>query len=171
MSLGGVHQHTMGSDWPGLYQTLDQKLAHVTNLHVVAHVTQTTNTTQDRDITLLYKVEPGVSDQSFGIHVAELANFPENVVKLAKRKADELEDFGGDDKESEPQISKETTEEGIRIVEELLRAWTSDKDGDDVVMSDDLSPEAQLEELKRCVDEFRPRIETNEWLQSLLTSF
>lgn len=148
---------------------LDQELPHVKNLHVVAHVSDAGKVTQDRDITLLYKVEPGVSDQSFGIHVAQLANFPENVVKLAKRKADELEDFGSTE-QFEPAALPEVTEEGIQIVEELLRVWASNADGDDVIMSDDLAPAAQLQGLKDCVEGFRPRIENNAWLQSMLTS-
>ncbi|KAL4078153.1 muts domain V-domain-containing protein [Scleroderma yunnanense] len=148
---------------------LDQQISHVKNLHVVAHVGQEDGS-QERDITLLYKVQPGVSDQSFGIHVAKLANFPENVVKLAKRKADELEDFVvGQD--SQPQHSDEVTEEGIRIVEELLRKWSqsTSTDGEDVVM-EDISPEAQLDELRRCVEDFQPRIKRNAWVQSLITS-
>ncbi|KAG1902378.1 DNA mismatch repair protein [Suillus fuscotomentosus] len=126
---------------------------------------------REKDITLLYKVEPGVSDQSFGIHVAQLANFPENVVKLAKRKADELEDFATG-QQSEPEHSDEITEEGIQIIEELLKKWASESSADDEdVMMDDVSHEAQLAELRRCVEEFRPRIEQNAWVQSLLTSF
>lgn len=84
---------------------LDQSLSHVKNLHVRAEITPRTSgnglngdtaaVKRENDITLLYQVQDGVCDQSFGIHVAELANFPEKVVQLAKRKAEELEDFGG----------------------------------------------------------------------------
>jgi hypothetical protein len=77
---------------------LDQSLPHVQNLHVRAQVTPRGADgviSKENDITLLYQVKDGVCDQSFGIHVAELANFPEEVVRLAKRKAEELEDFGG----------------------------------------------------------------------------
>lgn len=72
------------------------------------------------------------------------------------------------------QISKEVTEEGIQVMEEFLRTWSSrgpQDDGEDVVMAnDDQDPEAQVQELKTCLEQFRPRIENNRWLQSVLTS-
>ena len=49
------------------------------NLHVMAHVEEKSDSITGRDIVMLYKVQPGISDQSFGIHVAELAKFPEEV--------------------------------------------------------------------------------------------
>lgn len=76
-----------------------------------------------------------------------------------------------ENKEMASDISQKVTEEGVQIMEELLAAWSSStQDGEDTIMADDLSPEAQLEELKKCVAEFQPRIQSNEWLRSVITA-
>ncbi|PWZ03787.1 putative DNA mismatch repair protein MSH2 [Testicularia cyperi] len=160
--------------------------AHVKNLHVVAHVEQREGgTRQDRDITLLYKVEPGISDQSLGINVAELANFPPSVIALAKRKAEELEDYEEDE---EPSLlnsfPEEVTKEGAALIEEFMRTWASRSaeltsrnksaavpDGEPSSKRARHDHDAQLEELKKTVEEFRPRVEANPWAAKVLASF
>lgn len=66
---------------------LAAKYDRVSNLHVVAEVGA-----GDSDITLMYKVEPGVLNQLFGIHVAEVVQFPAKIINMAKRKAEELQE-------------------------------------------------------------------------------
>lgn len=63
---------------------LERHIPTVRNLHVQALA-------QEGTMTLLYKIASGRCDRSFGIHVAEMAQFPPSVVKLAQHKADQLE--------------------------------------------------------------------------------
>lgn len=139
----------------------------VENLHVLAHVGEVDNRLametshnplstngkagdefQSPSITLLYKVEPGISDQSFGIHVAEVVKFPPKVIRMAKRKAFELEDFERDEEGSstseleilslpssqdgngplkkpktKPQFSETEIHEGSELLKQVLKAW------------------------------------------------
>lgn len=121
---------------------LVETFPQVQNLHVVAHIGEASSLTlsaaeeetaasenknknnRDRkEVTLLYKVEPGVCDQSFGIHVAELVHFPAKVVNMAKRKADELEDFSTKHDEAAVRHSIEDVEDGNRLLKEMLVKW------------------------------------------------
>lgn len=199
--------------------TLSEQIPHVTNLHVMAHVEEKSDSITGRDIVMLYKVKPGVSDQSFGIHVAELAKFPDEVrvvvfltrgigphsnrffgqvVRLAKRKADELEETieenlpeGGseDHPMKQTKFTNEEIAEGTELVAEMLKAWAEKK-------VDDLSPEMlagtqdsavdngesdeakqsalnakikkEMTLLKQCFEEFRPRLEQSPWAMTAL---
>ncbi|KAK4462563.1 putative DNA mismatch repair protein msh-2 [Cladorrhinum samala] len=112
---------------------LADQYKQVQNLHVTAHITGSdADDKAKREVTLLYKVEPGICDQSFGIHVAELVRFPDKVVRMAKRKADELEDFTTKHDEGGLGVkySKEDVEEGSALLKELLVKWKDEmKDG------------------------------------------
>ena len=116
----------------------------VQNLHVVAHIGDATDKDR-REVTLLYKVEEGVCDQSFGIHVAELVRFPEKVVNMAKRKADELEDFSTKHETSAIKHCKEDVEEGSALLKEMLVQWKKETEGRG------MSTEDQVDKMKELV--------------------
>ena len=182
------------------------------NLHVVAHVSDD-SADRSQDITLLYKVESGVCDQSFGIHVAQLANFPENVVKVRKRfNAGEFVltephslqkgkptssrnltrvcsflatqhhvflhkiPYTDQTDPATEDIPQEVAEEGMQIVEDMLRVWSSrtappqdamDVDGEGA----EFDADAELAALRSCFEEFKPKTEGNKWVQAMLQAF
>ncbi|CAL7946134.1 unnamed protein product [Xylocopa violacea] len=102
---------------------LEEELCAVKNQHVTALV-------NDNKLTLLYKVKPGICDQSFGIHVAKMANFPEDVIEFAKHKQAELEDYqdsvfeGSDSPQKKQKIIKEAE---VLIAEFIEKCRNLDK--------------------------------------------
>ena len=78
LCLFATHFHEM--------TTMEKELPNVKNLYVSALA-------EGDKLTMLYKVLEGVIDRSYGIHVAEMLKFPEEVLKEARALADQLENF------------------------------------------------------------------------------
>ena len=123
-SLFATHFHELTA--------LAESYPQVRNLHVTAHISgigKDVAPDAKREVTLLYKVEPGICDQSFGIHVAELVRFPDKVVRMAKRKADELEDFSSKHEELAVNCTGEDVEQGSEMLKAVLVKWKDEVKG------------------------------------------
>ena len=147
---------------------LNETYPQVQNLHVVAHIGDAEDTamtgddqsSRRREVTLLYKVVPGISDQSFGIHVAELVRFPPKVVNMAKRKADELEDFSGKKDGVQVVASQEEVEEGTKMLKEILKKWNEQ------VEAEQLGTDERVQRMKDLVAE-NESLRANAFFKSL----
>ncbi|KAK0673709.1 putative DNA mismatch repair protein msh-2 [Cercophora samala] len=148
---------------------LAEKYAQVRNLHVTAHITSDNGQddgdekARKREVTLLYKLAPGICDQSFGIHVAELVRFPEKVVRMAKRKADELEDFTSKHEAGGVGYSKGDVEEGSALLKDVLVKWK-----DQVRDGGGLTKQEMVERLRELVRS-DARLEANPFFKSVKT--
>ena len=83
-------------------------MTSVVNLKVTAEINET-------GVVLLYKVEEGITDQSFGLNVAELAKFPRSVIELAEKKIKLLK------------LTEEFSKEEIEAGNEKLKAGIFDE--------------------------------------------
>ena len=69
--------------------TAIQGVVGVKNSHM-----KTTLDLESSKLTMLYNVAEGACDQSFGIHVAEFAGFPQEILQNARERLAELEAGG-----------------------------------------------------------------------------
>ena len=81
LCLFATHFHEMTS--------MEKEIPNVKNLYVSALA-------EGDQLTMLYKVKEGVIDRSYGIHVAEMLKFPEEVLVEARMLAQKLENFNNE---------------------------------------------------------------------------
>ena len=103
-----------------------------------------------------------VSDRSAWVICAS------HLPQLAKRKAEELEDFGDGAAEATfAKFSKKDTEEGTELVKSFLDTWKARVEA----RGEGLSEEEQVAELRKVAEEYKGRFEGNPWVQGLCESF
>ncbi|XP_049782812.1 DNA mismatch repair protein Msh2 [Schistocerca cancellata] len=129
---------------------LANELPNVHNLHATAMIV-------DGKLTMLYKIEPGFCNRSFGVEVAKVAKLPDDVIEDATARLKSYENeylYRGDINEKESIVSFEKLMEHPDVLEKLLNKLKT-------IAKEDLSPNAK----------FRKVIEERERAVSLLYDF
>ena len=105
----------------------------VCNLHVAA-------TVEGDKVTMLHEVRLGPCENSYGINIARLAGFPEDVLANAARKVERLERFAGLERYSAPEsqddkAAEEQAMDGARKKLRALAALDSIADGRELLQA------------------------------------
>lgn len=172
-ALFATHFHELTalahSNAPPVHGTPKGPPVGIANYHVSAHID-----TKSQKLAMLYKVEEGPCDQSFGIHVAEFAHFPESVVELARQKAAELEDFSATEKDVLGANTKDevgTKRKRVSGPDDKARgAGRVRKFLQDMAALpvDKMSREETYAQLKALKSDFDKDAATNSWLQQMV---
>jgi DNA mismatch repair protein MSH2 len=152
----------------------------VANFHVEAKIDQVS-----RKLTMLYRLLPGACDQSFGIHCAEFARFPEEVLEMARAKAAELEDFsaegaavgvsvenagaGDKRKRDEGDVSLEETDTAADIARGASRARQFLADFAALPLPD-MAPADAVRRVQQMKRELEADAKDSKWLQGILAA-
>lgn len=142
---------------------LSEEVNSVRNAHVSAVAHNNGSGEHGRGLTFLYEVREGACDQSFGVHVAEMANFPHSVVKAAQKKAAEMEGFGHTSKRVLlADVSDEIREQGEKLLREFEQRISELPSGS----------EAELERSVETAQRMRNELLScnNEYIQAILGS-
>jgi DNA mismatch repair protein MSH2 len=101
----------------------DQFPGQAANVAVAACFSSSTNNSSAAaNLTLLYKVMPGVGDHSFGLHIARMANMHPHTLAIAKYKASQLLKYAGNKNFSELNcISTEFFSSKLNLLATLVR--------------------------------------------------
>ncbi|WEV52047.1 DNA mismatch repair protein MutS [Lactobacillus sp. ESL0731] len=117
---------------------MEQKLPHLKNIHVGA-------TEENGKLIFLHKILPGPADQSYGIHVAQLAGLPRKVLREATKLLKRLEAQGSNlgpaatqldlfstnevttDEQLEEPVEDEVTGKEKDILDEISNLYLADK--------------------------------------------
>ena len=102
---------------PTLFATHFHELTAITGPVGVKNSHMQTNLDlQSNKLTMLYNVVDGVCDQSFGIHVAEFAGFPQEVIDNAKDRLAKLEAGGFQSKQLQVRTQNKCFLSGRRLL-------------------------------------------------------
>jgi DNA mismatch repair protein MSH2 len=95
-----------------------------------------------------------------------LAHFPQKVLKMAKRKADELEDFSGKDAMTEvSSLPQEDIERGSALLKNLLREWKNSVKQQGIEDDDT----RMVDTFKGLLEKNKQELEGNKWIQQAMT--